>query len=79
MAELFGIDMLKKLSVIRKLRTTDSAEYATKATIRNFRIVASVLSSSLAKMFFRCSLTVRTSTPNSSAMSFCDSQMVSLS
>ena len=37
-------------------------------TLRNFRRVASSDSSPDSKMLFRCSLTVRTSTPNSSAI-----------
>ena len=48
-------------------------------TIRNFRIVASRSSSPEEKTFPRCSLMVRTSTSNSSAIRRCVSQIVSSS
>ena len=76
-AELFDKDVRTVNEHLNRI--FKEGELSREAVIRNFRITESVDSSPSAKMFWICSLMVRTSFWNNSDSSFCVSQTVSFS
>ena len=74
-AELFDVDVRTVNEHLKNIFLEQ--ELAENSVIRNFRITEFSTSSCSKNIFFKCSLTVRTSTSKSSTISFCDSQTLS--